>query len=347
MASGVTQAAPISQCAVGGTANVLAPWYCSQINQAVTSIWSQWEPIGFLAVILAFFFAALVFAFGVAMGNEKLRNFGVGEIYEAAASGIIVAFFLVLSATVFGILPSITTGPVNPYDTSLSYINGTINATQQVITSLYNVVMVDSFYSSVKLDIQLPGEGEVAGETVSKILNSLVSEIFQFFVVPANVLLSLLMDGLIALTAQFYMILFFMYLALPVFLIPGVIFRAIFPLRPIGGMLMAMAISFYLVMPLLFSVAYYFTNNSVTQNLQTTAAAITSDGSGTQAQTNAASATSPLVLDVNGLQSSMAAYFLSVLFYPALILGITYYSIKVLADFLGSVVDNMGKLSLL
>jgi hypothetical protein len=339
----------VSECAPTGTANALAPWYCSQINQATAQVWAKWEPIGFIAVTLAFLIATIILMIGMAFKNERLRDFGTGELYEATATALIVIFFMMLSAILFGIIPAFITGPVNPYNTSLSYINSTINSTQTAIKSMYNVILVDSYYGSITLNVSFGPESSAAQTAVSSlstVINPLANQIVQFFIIPAQVLSSLLLDGLLALSAEFYMILFFMYIAIPVFLIPGIIFRAILPLRSIGGMLIAVALSFYFIMPMLFSVAFYFTNTGVIQSINAASASITANSQGTQSQTNAVSPTSPLVTDVTALQSTMGAYFLSILFYPALILAITYYSMEVLADFIGGVAKRTGKMGL-
>lgn len=350
LALSIASAQSSSPCAPQGTANALAPWYCSQINQATAQVWANWEPIGFIAIMLAFMIAAVIFMAGIAMRNEKIRNFAVGEVYEAAATLLIVVFFMLLSSILFGILPAFVTGPVNPYNTSLSYISSTINATQGAVTSLYNVIMIDSYYSSITLQVSFgPTQSltKKAISSISKLVNPLAAQITAFFITPAQVLSGLLIDGLLALTAEFYLILFFMYIAIPVFLIPGIIFRAIFPLRSVGGMLIAVAISFYLIMPILFSIAFYFTNTGAIQSLNAASAAIAQHGQGSLSQTNAASPTSPLVSDITSLQSSMGAYFLSILFYPALILALTYFSMTTIADFVGGVAQRTGRMGLI
>ncbi|VVB77171.1 Uncharacterised protein [uncultured archaeon] len=329
-----------THCATGGTANVLAPWYCSQINQQVTQVWQNWAPIALITATLAFLIAALIFMIGIVFKNDRVRTFGVGEMYEAIATALIAVGFLSLAAVVFGVIPAFTIGPINPYDTSLTYISNTVNATQGAVKSLYNVIMITSFYASLDLSVEVSGEAF----SLTAILSPLSQTIAPLIISPAQTISGMLLGGLMVLSAEFYMILFFMYIAIPVFLIPGIIFRAILPLRGMGGMLIAIAIAFYLVMPLLFSVAYYFTNTSTIGALQASAAAITAHGQGTGAITNSASPTSPLVTDVTGLQSVMGGYFLSVLFYPALILVLTYTSMTVIADFIGGVSRRTGKL---
>lgn len=340
----------IQTCQPLGTANVLAPWYCSQINQQVAGIWERWAPIGFIAISLSFLIAAVILMIGIAMRNDKMRDFAIGELYEASATTIIVVMFLVLCATLFGIIPSFFTGPLDPYNTSLSFISSTINTTQGVITSLYNVVMIQAFYSSVVLKVQIGpagSESRTLSKAVSEAVNPLAAFITSFFIIPAQTISSLLVDGLLALNAEFYLILFFMYVAIPVFLIPGIIFRAIFPLRSVGGMLIGVAVSFYLIMPILFSISFLFTNTSVISQLTAASLTITANGQGTSAETNAGSPTSPLVTEVNGLETTVGSYFLATLFYPALILALTYFAMQTIADFIGGAAKTSSKLGLL
>ncbi len=343
-----TVGAQTTYCQPGGTAESLAPWYCSQLNQAITSVWQKWEPVAIITIFLSFFIAALIFMVGIAMRNDGVRNFGVGEMYEASATALIAIFFLTLSAILFGVIPGFFVGPINPYVTALSYISNTVNATQGIIKSLFAVQMTASYFISLKLHIYVYAFGELTagGFNSATFYEPFAKFIAPFFIVPANTIISMLTDGLIYLSAEFYMILFLMYIAVPVLLIPGIILRAIFPLRGLGGTLIAMALAFYLIMPVLFSVVYYFTNTSMIGTLTAAAAQITANGAGTGAITNTVSATSPLVTQVSNLESSMGAYFLAILFYPALILTIIYVAIVEISGFLGVAVMKSKRLSM-
>ncbi len=358
-----------SGCTISAFAGEISPWYCSQLNQAVASVWYEWAPVVFIAVLLSFSISALIFLTGVAMRSEKLRNFGIGELYETVATLLIAAFFLLLSAILFGILPFPITGPLNPYTTSLTYIGHVINSTQTLITSMYNPIMIDSMYASISLGVcvgksteangcegntqsasGVSGSGvatRLAGGLAQNVFNKLAPAIAQFFLIPANAVMGLLSDGLLALYAEFYFILFFMYISIPVLLVPGVVLRAIFPLRAVGGMMIAAAFSFFLVMPVLFSVAYILTSPGLVYQLNQQAALISANGQGTSAQTNADSASSVLAQEVQGVQSEMGGYFLSVLFYPALILALSYTTMTIIADFIGGASQMSSKLRLI
>ncbi len=327
-------------CLPGGEAYVTAQWYCDNINQYVAQIWTTWQPIVFIAIFLAFSIAGVIFMTGAALKNERIRNFAIGEIYEAAATTIIAVAFLFIAAVLFGILPAFATGPINPYPFALSYISSTISTTQTAMNNIFQVAMIDQFYGSISTAVTVGGELNIGGQVVQTIFFS----IFALFLIPARAIVYLLSDGLLILNLQFYLILFFMYTAIPVFLIPGIVLRSIFPVRNLGGIMIAIAIAFYLIMPVLFSVSYYFTNTGLIQTLNTYAQQIGANGQGTEAQTNAASPAAPLVTAVQGLQNAMGSFWLSILFYPALIAAISYESIKIIAEFIGGATRTSGKL---
>ena len=98
------------------------PWYCNNIETALSNEWAKWVPIALLAVLVSFMIATIIFALGAALRNERVRTYGIGEYYEAIASAIIVIAFLFVSAVLFGLIPGTLTGPINPFSTSLSYI---------------------------------------------------------------------------------------------------------------------------------------------------------------------------------------------------------------------------------
>ncbi|MGC8586925.1 MAG: hypothetical protein ACP5K9_01390, partial [Candidatus Micrarchaeia archaeon] len=320
--------------------NNLAPWYCSQINQAVYNAWHPWIPIATLAILVSFFIGVLIFMSGLILNSEKVRTYGIGEIYEALATAIIVIMFMLIAAVMMGLIPGFVVGPIDPYNTSLVYINNTISSAENLFTALFNTNMAASFYASFGIDIS------------SVVYASLITGVFSqailiLYVLPAQAIGAVLVQGLLVLHIEFYLILFFMYASIPVFLIPGIIFRALLPTRALGGMLIAISIGFYLIMPLLFSIAYFFTNTTVLSSLNQETAAINAYGGGANSQANAVSPTSPLVETLGNIQSSMGAFWLSVLFYPALITAATYMAVITIAEFIGGFAHKTAKVGLL
>ncbi|MDE1869464.1 MAG: hypothetical protein KGH71_00565 [Candidatus Micrarchaeota archaeon] len=340
----------------------LAPWYCTSVNQVIYGEWQQWLPVAFAVILLSFSIAAIIFAFGVAVKNQKVREFGVGEIYEATASAIIAGLFMMIAAVMLGVVPASFIGPTDPYVTSLNYISTTISQTNGLVTHLFATFSVASYFISFSLNVG----GTVAAGTSDKTSTDSFSKdaigaVKQFaglfkktnslfapaidglFIAPAQVLCVLLMGGLLTLHIEYYLLLFGMYAAIPVFLLPGIILRSFVPTRSLGGMFMGIAIAFFFLMPVMFSVAFYFTQQGVGSSLTTATAQITQYSQGVGAEQNSLTPSSPLVTTIQGIQSSMGAYWLAVLFYPAMIMALTYFSIITIADFVGGFAKGSGK----
>lgn len=328
------------------TVQQVAPWYCSYINQAAQNAWAQWTPAAFAVILVSVMIGVVIFMVGIAARNAKLREYGVGELYESMATALIVIFFLSVSAALFGIIPSLITGPVNPYITSLSYINNLIVSTQALDGTMFNMYTVDMYYLSTSISIT--GSIGTFNVHTNNLLNTfgaaLKDSILQLVILPAQALGDMLTGALIVLHVEFYLIMFAMYAAIPVFLIPGIIFRAFLPTRGVGGMLMATAIGFYMIMPILFSVAYFFTNQSSLQQLNTQNSALQEYGQGAGAQTNAASPSGSLAEAFGSLHSDLGGYWISVFFFPDLIIALTYALILTLSDFIGGMSQSTSRI---
>ena len=336
--------AETTYCNAGGIVATQTPWYCSQINQAAAQDWTNWAPVALALVSLSFTIAVLFFVVGMLLRNDRIRNFGVGEMYEAVASILIVSMFLFLSAVMFGLLFGNTVGPIDPFNTSLNYIAHTISSTSSLITNIFEVGTLDYYYASQQITLC---EGEEDNMCTAE--TEVFPPIYKFSVLygfywPSWAIFDLSIGGYIALHVEFYSILFFMYAALPVFLIPGIIFRTILPTRHLGGMMMAIAIGFYFIMPLLFSVVYYFTSVGPISSLDAVSQAIHRYGAGSSAIIQAGTPGSPLVTDLANAQHVLGDYWLSVLFYPAIISALTYALVVQIGEILGGLAKTSGRL---
>ena len=205
---------------------------------------------------------------------------------------------------------------------------------------MYTTYLIDSYYTSITLQLS------VQGEPIPYI--GLAEEVYIFplqlyWLQPAATLASLLVDGMAGLFGQYYLIVFFSIAAIPAFLVPGVVLRAIFPTRALGGMLISIAIAFYLVMPTLFALAYYFTSPNLLSSLATSTSQLQRWGTGTGAEQNAQSSSSPLALALGSVQAAMSSFWLLILFYPALIIAITYTFITQVSRFIGGASRMGGK----
>ncbi len=332
-----------------------AQWYCTQINAAAIAIWAHWEPIAFAAALFSFMIAAVLMMLGIGIRNERIRIFGVGELYEAIATSIIVILFTFFAAVMFGVVPGFFVGPINPYSTSLTYISHTIAGTGLLIQELYQIGAVDYFYSSQTLSTCIGSEVEFECQEEFNFFPPLFRYgVIYLFFWPAASVLDLLIPGFMALHLEFYAIVFMMYAALPVFFVPGIIFRALMPTRHLGGMLMAVAIGFYFFMPILFSIAYGATAgtqngalsqmNAITSALGRYGGCTAGSASCASAVANSASPTSPLVEQIATAPSALGSFWLSVLFYPALISAMTYAFITQMAELFGGMARTSTRL---
>jgi hypothetical protein len=108
-------------------------------------------------------------------------------------------------------------------------------------------------------------------------------------------------------------------------------------------MLIAIGVAFYLVVPTLFAVAFYFTSPTVQQQFSYATQQLNRFGSGSSAINNALSPASPIVTDVSSIESAMSSFWLMILFYPSLISALAYVFIQQFSAFIGGATKSMGK----
>ncbi|MCL4381327.1 MAG: hypothetical protein M1331_01040 [Candidatus Marsarchaeota archaeon] len=335
------------QSIVAGT----EPWYCP-INAQIGAVFEKYASLMWIAVLISFAIAGTIYMGGALAGSSRIKNFGIAELYEATATGVIVGIFLYVCAVVFGILPGITVGPINPYATALHYITQVISQAQSLYASLFFIYFKIQYYFSYSLTV---GGTVSVLEGIAKILASIGGgenialaigkfAISFLYLDPSMALMNIISDGIMLLWAEYYLIVFFAVAAIPVFLIPGVVFRAIIPTRALGGMLMAIAITFYLIVPTMFAVAFYFTAPNALHQMNTAATLLNKFGAGQGSITNALTPASPLVVQLKNAQNAMAGFWLMLLFYPVLIIAVAYAAITQLAAFLGGVAKVGGRM---
>ncbi len=315
-------------------------WYLP-INNQLSSVWSSDVVYAAAAVALSFAVAGLIYMVGVAAKSDRIRDFGDGELYEALASGIIVVAFLYVSAVVFGVVPGFVTGSsINPYATAFSLMLSTIQQAEALYNSLYQGFIAASFYSSLEVTLTIPP----AGFSTDLFLPLYATAVQFFFIQPATTLMGFLTDAILVIYAEYYTLVFFSISAIPAFLVPGVVLRAIFPTRALGGMLIAMAMGFYLVVPTMFAIAFYFTAPTTISQTGALATQVTKYGSNSGAVMNSVSSSSPLASLMGTAGAAMTGFWLMILFYPMLIIAVAYAFIVQVANFIGGASNMSGRL---
>ncbi|HUY70212.1 MAG TPA: hypothetical protein VMV00_01430 [Candidatus Baltobacteraceae bacterium] len=321
------------------------PWYCP-INQQIFAQWKGSLPLAFAAVIVSFMIAAAIIMAGIALKSDKIRNFGTGELYEAIATAMIVAGFLYVCAVLFGLIPAVLVGGANPYAASFHLISGTLATSQQLYTSIYNIYYYFDYVLSVNFGItsSVPilgqqkfglGESSAEGRLGTVATAAYTIPITVFILDPARTIGIFLVDSTLALSAEYYALQMFASAAIPAFIVPGIVLRSIFPTRALGGFLIALGIAFYLVAPTLFALAFYFTAPTLQSAMQNSINQLSQYSSGASIQPQSISASSPLATTLSSIPTSMSAFWLLALFFPALIIAITYAFTTQLSRFLG------------
>lgn len=331
---------------IASTISTSAPWYCP-INQQISKTWESYLPMAGIAVMIAISVAAIIFVVGTAMKNTTVRNFGVGELYEAIATGIIVGAFFYISAVLFGLIPSLFVGTLNPYATALHLMSSTIQYAENLYGALFNAYLYGSMLSSLSVVFSASTGAPTAlatGNLLNSIFHTSIVSYKILFLTPASEIAQLISDGILALYAEYYLIIFFAVSAIPAFIIPGVLFRAFTPTRALGSMLIAIGMAFYLVVPVMFAVVYYFSAPTILQQFSSAQAQIQQYAVSSGAITNAVGSSSPLVTQLHSIGSSIAPFWLLVFFYPVMIIAVAYTFIVQMSSFLGGAAQMSGRL---
>ena len=279
---------------------------CSTASAAQAAAWYSDLPIAIIVLLVAFLIAAIIFMVGTALKNDRMRNFGIGELYEALASAIIVALFLYIGAAVVNaanVVPGVSCSST-PYATASSAITSTIGAAETMYFGTLTAYETEAAALSTVTTFEVP---YLDYYSQSSAFTATQLPIFIATVAPEVTLASFLADGIFVLWVEYYLLFFFSIAAIPVFVAPGVIFRALFPTRGFGGMMIALGIGFYIIMPVLF--AFAFTNFGT--------------------------------LNSSNVYSQ---FWLLMLFYPALIIAVTYAFVSTIANFIGGSSQMGGRI---
>lgn len=362
----------------------------SSIQGEICSVWSGMFPIALVAVLLSFTIAAIIFMVGTATKLDRLRNFGIGELYEAIATALIVGSFFLISGLILQTIPSTLINNLgsaaggtpsitvtDPYAVATNALLTTINETEWSYDCIINgntmigqdpalsggvpnpppsglsgcpfvsgenvnlggtagvqfqsVISTDyAFVAAVTTqNIQINIGAGTGGTLALGLLTNGISLLELFaqieYVFPEGLVASFLIDGLYVLWGIYYLLIFFSVIG-PVFVILGIVFRAILPTRGLGGMLIALGMGFYLVAPTLLAFLYSPGVNPYPSNLNASACGGIINGSFIP---SSCSLFGTILSVMNGL-------WLQIIFYPILTIAITYSFITQMANFIGA-----------
>ncbi|MCL5430049.1 MAG: hypothetical protein M1504_01060 [Candidatus Marsarchaeota archaeon] len=340
------------------------------VQNEITSIWAGLMPLAIMAVLFSFTLASLIIIIGIALKSDGIRNFGTGELYEAIATAILVGFFFLISEMVMQTLPGMFISNIatsaggssvtitDPYSTAVIDLSSTINTIQSDYDCMYNANNCPSTCSnagclndgygfgngfvtlaagitltaSASYDTETEdGNVTTGGSWLTPLITGAKLPAIFYGYFPLVSMGSFLIDALFVLWGEFYLVYLFSFLG-PVFVISGIILRAIFPTRALGGMLISVGIGFYVVAPSL--IAFFYSANPYTSGY--VLSNMCNGGTG-----------APNYCGFQGLNvitSIIGDIWLQILFYPILVIAITYTFITQLANFIGASTQMSGRL---
>ncbi len=330
----------------------------------VDGIWDTEMPVAFVAVSMAFIIALIIFMIGAAAKSDRLRNFGIGEIYEAMVSAMFVIAFAALAALILQTIPqsglNVVFGTPGPTYTGAQVTDPFVTATSGICTLVGNVetiydqalngnpgacngaciVFLPSSLVLPCLDTALNEGGymniqcfltytmsidfydEVKIQPFQLVGILYLTQLYQDYVVPEQVAGAVATDALYLLWAEYYLMQYFEILG-PIFITAGVIFRVVLPTRAFGGVLMAIGIGFFVIMPVILSIAFTIPPVPVSTGIPTIG--------GSQP-------------GVQNLSSELDALWITITVYPALAVALTYSFITQLATLIGASASMGGRL---
>ena len=349
----------------------------------ISQSWNGLMPLAVVAVLIAFTIAAIIFMLGTAFKSDRIRNFGIGELYEAVATALIVGMFITISnmlvyvpsailntasTTSFSNPALLSVATTDPFTFTLTSLSILTTDVETIYNELFNGPFLGESIYNIN---QPPGSGPnywytvhpncygpicgyinvhplitidysveaVEGISLSNLISALdrwnpIGPLLQL-TVSQTVLLpdigaaGFMIDALYVLWSEFYLILFFAFIG-PLLVAAGAIFRAFIPTRAFGGMLIALGVGFYLVMPTLFAFMFTVLPPSCAQaNL----------GACGQISTNLYTS-----IVTSSITSALDPLWLYILFYPLFAISLTYVFVTQFGNLIGATAQMGGRL---
>ena len=318
-----------------------APWYQGQYN-SVAGTWQTWGPISMVGVIVAFLVVAVAYMFAVGFDMPELKMWAKSEFYQALASAVLVAglasmTFLMLDQGMAKIIGT----SIDPFNIAHFYLSDM----EAMLHSKYQWAYWSNYMAEGATTLSLYQNAESYELYFLAFLKPLIIEplhLAGYYIIQFLVIISMWKGILI----------FFKETAFAAFLPLGVFLRIFPPTRGAGGLLIAIAIGFFIVFPTMFAFIAMMSEGDILTGLEGGGPNIGVDladfnacehdveGVAQSAEAN----TDPAVLSaINTYFSFLPVLWVKVLFYPIVVMAVTVTFIKVLAPLLGSDVSEIGQ----
>jgi hypothetical protein len=336
---------------------------------------SPWFSISMIVLFIAFSGAVIFYMIAYAFNSDQFKRIAFAELMQVAASFLLIGFLFgfemfetdlvtkleqtsgaITSALMLSGSGQIPGGAlsgqiqINPFDVSYAFLRNMLSCAQNKLKTTYeNSKGIETVINiGIQITVTLPGEKETSLPLPNpmSLLPSL-SETAAAYEYLANELTWLI----IFLYAQLAVLKFFETSMFTVFLPIGLILRSFPPTRGAGAVLVAIAIGFYFVYPLTFTLLYagspkQIEGCNVRVALDTTQLEKTCPvnvGATTQILASSSDLAATLDAAVPQLQAGTSDLRFAAFVYMLISLGVTFIFVRSLSSILGADISEIGR----
>ena len=227
---------------------------------AFTDIWSNWQAVAITAATLSVLFASMAYLLSLIFRTKSLEVWAKEEVYQAVASGFIIAA-AVLGVTLIVSTACILTGGCpagkDHLDVAINVVENMKNKTVSQTEYLFQLSMRVGFIKSMGkyYDFSLgPGSEECLVGACPTAFGwawymwagaSVIADSLDYA-------FSVMIPILSSFFAQLWLLKFIQHTLFPSLLALGILLRTFFFTRKVGGLLIAIALGLYTIYPLMY-----------------------------------------------------------------------------------------------
>jgi len=311
----------------------------------MSATWQAWLPVAALGVLVAFLLAALAYMVGYGFDMRELRMWAKSELLQALASAVLVGFLIVMSQIMLDEGMAVILGQsTNPFAIGHRYLNHMSDYLVDKYRWAYGLNWLPEMTSSFYLFSNTGGPERYPFLFLKPIFSD-----------PLHLAGHFIIQILMVIYFQQALLSFFQQKMFTVVLPLGVFLR-IFPItRGAGGLLIAIAIGFFIVYPTMFAfVAKMTGENMAMSDVMNTGSASTVGVDFTQfsaceqdfesmAEISENMVSPAVISKVNQFHSFVPPIILKSVFYPMIIFAVTISFIRIAAPLLGSDISEVGQ----
>lgn len=240
--------------------NVTSSFFSYECKAPTTTYWEQWMPLAFLALLISIFIIGGAYMLSMGFELHRAHIWAKNELYQTFGTAVIVIILAAGIPLAEGVGKSISymDKPYNPSDHStfdndgntsiemaLGYSRTVANLMLVNFAGLTLVNGVVTLFGSLPISM---APGGIAGATFS--LEPIVRPVLHFIGIMVTLMVTVMGEW----QAHWFVLCFISQRMLSLFLPLGILLRAFPVTRWAGGFLIALALGFYFIYPLMINI---------------------------------------------------------------------------------------------